>query len=166
MNTGDNKASHSTIEIYGKAVALIVNSNDIPSLIYDETVQVFLFKLGFYQFKNIGEIERLLINIHNSSFRLNEKDELYRINLLDLIVEQIRKININKEPVKSDFNGLIQVFEGSKYLLRNKTQSAIAEALDVKNARISEWKKGKRVPGYIEKSIQRLLDIPVWCFTY
>ena len=65
MNTGDNKASHSTIEIYGKAVALIVNSNDIPSLIYNETVQVFMFKLGLYQFKNIGEIERLLINIHN-----------------------------------------------------------------------------------------------------
>lgn len=166
MNTSDNKASHSTIEIYGKAVTLIVNSNDLPHLIYDETIQAFLFKLGFYQFKNICEIERLLINIHNSSFRLSEKDELYRILLLDLIVEQIRKLNMKKERVESDFYGLIQVFEGSKYLLKNKTQSAIAEALDVKNARISEWKKGKRVPGYIERSIQRLLDIPVWCFTY
>lgn len=166
MSTSVNKTSHSTIEIYGKAVTLIVNSEDLPQLIYDETIQTFLFKLGIYQFKNICDIEKLLLNIHNSSFRLCENDDLYRILLLDLIVEQIRKLNTNKERVGRDFNGLIQVFEDSRYLLKNKTQSAIAEALDVKNARISEWKKGRKVPGYIEKSIQRLLDVPVWCFSY
>lgn len=150
-------------EVSSSAVTVILNSTDLAQVVKDKDVQGFLFSLGLFQFKDILDIENLLLGIHQSGFKLKNDDALYSILLSDLLNDQIKRMMVKSTAVSKDLDGLLKIYKSSKFLIKGKTQEGVSELLKVRKSRISEWKnKTKVVPCYVSASIDHLFDIPVW----